>query len=223
MVDYELVWREQKNLIKYKENGGFEQCYLDLAVETTKSFEVIWEVLGLVKVEPYQIDNNFENEYLCGQQLKSLEELWGHVSKWCSYEDYKRNDRFEKEIVEAEFNAAFEYSSKLLTVPRYKFCSKFEECLNEIVPTELLLTDNPDQKKKEAKTKVKKSHQLKNLFDLRLKRLKVMSDHIETVNMLGNQGNVYYNTLNSSYTWELNLELMVNCSIVTHVISHQIM
>ena len=82
MVDYELVWREQKNLIKYKENGAFEQCYLDLSVETTQSFEVIWKVLGLMQVEPYQIDNNFENEYLCGQQLEKLEDLWGHVSKF---------------------------------------------------------------------------------------------------------------------------------------------
>jgi len=103
MEDFELVWREQKKLKKYKENYAFEKCYLDLAVETTQSYEVIWEVLGLMKVEPYQFDKIFEDIFISGQQFDSLEDLWGHVSKWSSHEAYMRNDKFEKEINDCSF------------------------------------------------------------------------------------------------------------------------
>jgi len=189
MEDYDNVWCENYAAAncKYKQNNSFEQAYLDVISENSAAFEDIWTTLSQSKLEKHKFCDEFENQYIRvhGHHLYSLEDIWDHYCRDSVIDNYAKNRWFEAEIANVEIESAFQYNYKAKILPQYKTCPAVEDAYLSLIPEDMRPVNRKSSctttKQKVSNSKLKKSCQLKNLLESRLKRLKMMSDHIESV------------------------------------------
>ena len=182
MDEYDKAWAENKpSKSKYRENETFENNYLNLVNRKSDNFSSSWEILGQRKLKTYKFNNQFEHEYFCESGIDGFDDVWGSISLCCLDDSYMENEIFDQEVTSLVFEAMFKYNSQLKTLAKYKTCNRFEDCFNQITQKEISQTINLKENKKVPQKKSEKSQHLKNLLDIRLKRLKQMSDHIETL------------------------------------------
>ena len=178
---FEDIWNEKKTS-KYKVNEAFELCYLDLMMEKTQDFDVIWEVSTNNYSGSYQFNKTLENEFLKKIEVLGLYDIWDYVSETCSFDEYENERLFEEELCNVAFEKGFDHFSRIQSSIKYKTSSFLEDCYRKVVPNENVKgDDDPIVKKKVPNKKSKESQNLKNLLELRLKRLKAMNDHIDLI------------------------------------------
>ena len=182
MCEVEELWNAINRTDKYEENQTFEQYYFNLISDKTCSVDILWEAISQSKDLKYNFDIHFEdNIHIALKVGDGLEDNWNHVSSSNGCGIYETDAMFEEEFVNVEFLRGFNFFSNYKTELRYRTDTAFEESYKEIVSEEPTKSCDKNRQSKVNTSKSKESQNLKNLLDLRLKRLKTMSEHVDTI------------------------------------------
>ena len=173
-MQIKYLWEALPANQKYKYYDEFEKSYLALFFSKTDKIDIILTSINLTNSYLYIFDKDFEHKfiYLAYPNIWGFDEIWMFILPNHSYGVYQ----FEAENINMEIDNCFNYYSSWGGGSKYRTDACLENLFKD-VDAEIC----EKMKKTGKRVTVNKSNNLKNLLDIRQKRLKLMSEHVETI------------------------------------------
>ena len=177
-MQIEYLWEALPANQKYKYYDEFEKSYLALLFSKTDKIDIIWTSVNLTNSYLYTFDKDFEHEFfnLAYPNIRGFDEIWMFILLNHSYGVYTTDDQFEAENINMEIDNCFNYYSSSGGGCKYRTDACLENFFKDV---DAEICEN--MKKTGKRVTVHKSNNLKKLLDIRQKRLKLMSEHVETI------------------------------------------
>ena len=222
MADFDLNWEKASGSFKkYSFSTYFERVYLEIVQEknSNSDYSWFWDVIRQDTLDVYKFDENFENEVIENTTSDTLDDIWDFVSLTAGFQSYAANSRMDTEFGDCEFEMVYSHYSQRTRGPPYTMSHVFEEVFSHIVPRQNEHRDS-EKGKKDSETNPKKkkktSQNLKTLLELRMKRLKLIDDNIQSIR-IGDDSSPIYECKHCGFRSKRKRKLFVSHVLPLHI------